>query len=162
YYAWSIYSQRDAEAEWRSPPAMPAPPGPPVLEPPVAPSPSPSIPPPSTEAEPKREKPKGPVTIARLWFPRLNQERFVLEGASRRNLARGPSWLEQTSRPEYDGNCVIAAHRDTHFRFLKDIATGDEIVLESGEKEYRYKVKSTEIVDPRNLTPLRPANHRVL
>ena len=47
-------------------------------------------------------------------------ELYVIEGDSHRELRRGPGHLVGTALPGEDGNCVIAGHRDTHFRVLKD------------------------------------------
>ena len=45
---------------------------------------------------------------------------------------------------------VIAAHRDTHFRFLKALRAGDEITLDvPGQSPRRYKVTGAEIIDTR-------------
>ena len=46
-----------------------------------------------------------------------------------RDLKRGPGHLIGTAMPGQDGNCVIAGHRDTHFRVLKNIQKGDEMLL---------------------------------
>ena len=58
--------------------------------------------------------------------------------------------------PGQPGNCIIAAHRDTHFRVLKDILPGDRIVLETREGQYTYRVKSTRIVLPTDTESLQP------
>ena len=58
--------------------------------------------------------------------------------------------------PGGKGNCVIAGHRDTHFRILKDIRKGDDIVLETRSGEYLYRVKNTRVISPQNTGPLRP------
>ena len=57
---------------------------------------------------------------------------------------------------------MIAGHRDTHFRVLKDIRKGDDIVLETRYGEYLYRVKSTGVISPRNNQPLRPTSHAEL
>jgi len=42
---------------------------------------------------------------------------------------------------------VYSAHRDTHFRFLRDVAIGDEIdVTRSDGKKFRYRANSTSVV----------------
>jgi len=100
--------------------------------------------------------------LAKLSVPRLDKHHFVIKGASRDNLKKGPAWLAVTSPPGTRGNCVIAGHRDTHFRFLKDVRAGDEIRLEYGDRVYRYRVESLSIVQPRNNQLLRPSPDAVL
>ena len=38
--------------------------------------------------------------------------------------------------PGKTGNCIIAGHRDTHFRMLKDLRKGDEIILQTPVKSF--------------------------
>ncbi|OCP09236.1 MULTISPECIES: class GN sortase [unclassified Ensifer] len=68
-------------------------------------------------------------TAAEITAPRLNRSAIVLEGASGEALAFGPAWLTTTPQPGEEGTSVIAAHRDTHFRWLKDVTPGDLLVL---------------------------------
>lgn len=65
------------------------------------------------------------VTEAEISAPRIGQSAIVLAGASGETLAFGPAWLANTPKPGEDGTSVIAAHRDTHFRWLKDVRPGD-------------------------------------
>ena len=58
--------------------------------------------------------------------------------------------------PGQDGNCIIAGHRDTHFRVLKDIRKGDEIVLQTGAGQYTYRVSGTQVVLPTDTASLEP------
>jgi len=67
-----------------------------------------------------------------------------------------------TVLPGEDGNCVIAGHRDTHFRVLRNIRTGDEILLDRNGREFRYRVDDTTIVTPDNTSSLQPTGDAVL
>lgn len=96
-------------------------------------------------------------TVAKLKIPRLNAELYVVEGDGARELRRGPGHLEGTAMPGEDGNCVIAGHRDTHFRVLKDIREGDDIVLQTATGQYLYRVRRTQIVVPENTAALQPS-----
>ncbi len=64
--------------------------------------------------------------VARLTVPSLKADEIVLSGARGAVLAFGPGHVEHTGEPG-SGNCVIVGHRDTSFRFLKDLACGDLI-----------------------------------
>ena len=68
--------------------------------------------------------------IARLHIDRLDSSSIVLAGASGRNLAFGPAHVDGTASPGQPGNCVISAHRDTHFTVLQNVRPGDTIRLE--------------------------------
>ncbi len=86
--------------------------------------------------------------ISRLDVPGIGIDRIVLAGASGSSLAFGPGHLFGSSLPGQQGNTVIAGHRDTHFRFLKDIQPGELIQLQSlTGQTIQYEVSETIIVD---------------
>jgi sortase A len=83
-----------------------------------------------------------------LKVDRLGIDQIVLAGATGRTLAFGPGLLDGTKKPGETGISVISAHRDTHFRFLKDLIKGDMLEVQSSNgKVHRYLVKQTMIVD---------------
>jgi sortase A len=101
--------------------------------------------------------------VARLWVPQLGREEFILRGATRRNLLKGAAWLSESAPPGSRGNCIIAGHRDTHFRFLKDLRAGDEVVVQPDrERRYRYRVTGLEIVRPTHTAYLRATREAAL
>jgi sortase A len=112
----------------------------------------------SSAPSPRFPAPRLGDAIARLTIPRLAAGLYVVEGDGARQLRRGPGHLSGTAMPGDIGNCIIAGHRDTHFRILKDIRRGDEIVLQTRNGEYTYRVRTTQIVSPRDTEPLRPTN----
>jgi len=86
--------------------------------------------------------------VARLGAPAQRIELMVLEGGSGRTLAFGPGHVTGTAMPGEHGNVVIGGHRDTHFRFLKDLKPGDLLLIEDRDRELiDYEVTSTEVVD---------------
>ena len=84
--------------------------------------------------------------VARLRVPRLRQDLFVLAGASGESLAFGPAHVSASALPGRSDNIVIAGHRDTHFRFLRELEVGDEVIVESLSGQGRYRVDATEVV----------------
>jgi sortase A len=109
----------------------------------------------NTQQMPQPMPPLGDA-VAKLIIPRLNTELYVVEGDGAAELRRGPGHMSGTPMPGQDGNCIIAGHRDTHFRVLKDIRKGDAIVLETGAGEFTYRVSDTQVVSPSNTASLRP------
>jgi sortase A len=101
-------------------------------------------------------------TLAKLKIPRLDAELYVIEGDGPRELRRGPGHLLGTALPGENGNCIIAGHRDTHFRVLKDIREGDDIVLQTETGQYLYRVRKTHIVSPENTSALKPTKTAAL
>lgn len=88
--------------------------------------------------------PEGAAAI--LTVPRLKESLVVGPSDSAQALKRGPGIVRTSVLPGTPGNCLIAAHRDLHFRFLKDIQIGDEIILENRDGRFIYQVVDTNIV----------------
>jgi sortase A len=88
--------------------------------------------------------------IGRLAIPRLHVSAVVLEGDDDAALRFGAGHVPWTPLPAHPGNVGIAAHRDTVFRRLRNIAVQDDIQLTTPEGSYHYRVTSTEIVRPQD------------
>lgn len=85
--------------------------------------------------------------IARLQLERHGARIIVLSGASGRTMAFGPGHLDGTALPGQAGNCVITAHRDTHFAALRYLVSGDVLKVERTDgNTVRYRVTETGVV----------------
>ncbi len=84
--------------------------------------------------------------VARLKVLSHQIDQIVLAGDSGAVLAFGPG-QNQGARTLPGSPRVIAGHRDTHFRFLKDLAVGEELLIQSPQALERYRVASKQIVD---------------
>ena len=83
---------------------------------------------------------------------------YVLESASGQALAFGPGRVP-THDPHASG-LLIAGHQDTHFRFLRDIAPGEQLLLQNPDGKMRsYQVSGMRVVDAR-LELMLPPGHR--
>ena len=104
----------------------------------------------------------APVTVragglvGMLDVPRLKLTAPVIEGDDDATLKRAAGHLPDTPLPWENGNTAIAGHRDGLFRPLKDIKVGDEIRFRSSRDEFRYRVVSTTIVQPDDISVLEP------
>ncbi|MDX1402932.1 MAG: class GN sortase [Woeseiaceae bacterium] len=88
--------------------------------------------------------------VARILAKSGDIELIVLEGGSGRTLAFGPGHLSASAMPGDKGNSIIAGHRDTHFRFLKFLKTGESIMLETADGDiHLYRVTDIDVVDSR-------------
>ena len=85
--------------------------------------------------------------IARLTLANRGVDLFLLDSASPRALAFGPAHVGGTASPGAWGNTVIVAHRDTHFRFLRNVAIDDEIDVEAALGHARYRVREVSVID---------------
>ena len=98
----------------------------------------------------------------RLSLPAHNADFIVRDRASVENLLLGPARLEWSSLPGDRGNSIIAAHRDTHFRILKDLKKGEVITIERDGHAFHYRVVTLEIVRPKDDSFYRPTSNAVL
>ena len=102
---------------------------------------------------------------ARITVKRIGASAIALAGSSGQALAFGPGHVERTADAGERGVAVYAAHRDTHFRFLKDVAVGDEIeVTRQDGKTFRYRADGYSIVrfDQSGIDPLMGGHALVL
>src|SRR5664279_2989812 len=85
--------------------------------------------------------------VARIEVKRLHASAIVLAGSSGQALAFGPGHVELTPDAGERGVAVYSAHRDTHFRFLRDVVVGDEIdVTRSDGRMFRYLADASSVV----------------
>lgn len=69
------------------------------------------------------------VPVARLIVPGRDKDFVVMRGASGAVLAFAPGWHEGTQMPGSPGITLISAHRDREFGFLRDMQSGEKLVL---------------------------------
>ena len=103
--------------------------------------------------------------VARIEVKRLAAHAVVLEGSSGQALAFGPGHVERTPDAGERGVAVYSAHRDTHFRFLRHVAIGDDIVVTRRDgKAFRYRADATSVVrfDASGIDPLGDGHELVL
>jgi sortase A len=103
--------------------------------------------------------------VARIEVKRIGASTIVLAGSSGQALAFGPGHVEFTPDAGERGVAVYSAHRDTHFRFLKDVKIGDEIdVTRRDGKIFRYRADASSVVrfDASGIDPLTDAYELVL
>jgi len=116
----------------------------------------------STLASAELPKSPGDEVLAILRVAEIGLELPVRFGTEERVLRRGPGLIEGTSLPGSNGNVAIAAHRDVHFRGLKDLNLGDRIELESTGRIQTYIVTDLSVVDPADVHVLDETGQPVL
>lgn len=104
---------------------------------------------------------KGDV-LGLMDIPRLGLSVAILQGTNSRTLRLGAGHIEGTPLPGEAGNSAIAGHRDTFFRYLKDIRPADEIQIQTATAIFRYEVDWVKVVEPDDLTVLAPSTESVL
>lgn len=123
-------------------------------------NPPPRTSPPSAASQAKAPPPiQSGALIGRLAIPRLNMRAVVREGAGRDTLDVALGHIPGTALPGQPGNAGIAGHRDTLFRGLRKIAKDDVIEFQTPAGSYNYKVESTGIVKPDDVTVLHASKY---
>lgn len=87
--------------------------------------------------------------VARLQVPHLGIDQIVLEGDSGAVLAFAPGHHPESGLPSGTRTALISGHRDTHFRFLRDLSPGDALLLRDTRGQHLYRMLSAEVVDSR-------------
>ena len=107
-----------------------------------------------THAEPLPPDAELLSVIGRLAIPRLGISALLKEGVGQRTLNLTAGHIPSTALPGQPGNVGVAAHRDNLFRGLKDIRRDDSITLRTLDNTFVYRVVSTKVVDPTNVSVL--------
>jgi sortase A len=110
----------------------------------------------------RRPQPAPGSTIGRVDIPRLGVSAVVRAGSDARTLRLAVGHIPGTALPGDTGNVGLAGHRDTFFRRLRDIKTGDQIRMETRDGNFAYRVERTDIVNPTDVWVLDPTAQPVL
>ena len=108
------------------------------------------------------QRPVDGALIGRVVVDRLGISVAVVEGSETPSLAHAAGHIAGTALPGEPGNAGIAAHRDTFFRPLRNVRRDDVIRMITPHGEYRYRVVSTRIVRPDDVSVLGSDGSEVL
>ncbi|TRZ38370.1 class D sortase [Niallia circulans] len=97
-----------------------------------------------------------------LIAPKQNKEVTIFEGTDSSTLAKGAGHFSGSAYPGESNNTVISGHRDTYFRFLKDVAKNDRIILQTSSGTFTYKIRKTEVVSASAENIVTPKSRPVL
>ncbi len=89
-----------------------------------------------------------PVARLQMSSRTIDENLYVLAGASGSSLAFGPGHITGTTLPGGHGNIIIGGHRDTHFNFLAEVKLSDELRLQAPNgRWHHYRVDAINIRD---------------
>jgi sortase A len=101
--------------------------------------------------------------MGRIDVPRLGLSAIIVEGTTAASLRHAVGHILQTGLPgQARSNTGLAAHRDTFFRPLKDVRLEDIIRLTTPQGEFRYRVVSTRVVPPSDVSVLDSNDREIL
>jgi sortase A len=113
-------------------------------------------------APPVEAEPAFGTTFATIEVPRWtgNGPVPILEGTDWGKILKyGVGHYQGTAMPGEVGNFAVAGHRTTYgkpFNRIAELQVGDAVVIRTEHTWYVYKVTSTEIVRPSNVTVIAP------
>jgi sortase A len=102
------------------------------------------------------------LPLAVLTIEKLGIQVPVYNGTDEFNLNRGVGRIKGTAAIDGTGNLGIAGHRDGFFRTLEHIVVGDEMELLTTQGNIKYKVSSIQIVDPSDVSVLKPTTNSTI
>ena len=88
--------------------------------------------------------------LGRIEIGSVGLAAMIMEGVEGRTLRHAVGHIPGTPLPGQPGNVALAGHRDTFFRGLRNIHKDDEITLTTLHGSYRYRVDSTQVVEPQD------------
>ena len=103
------------------------------------------------------QRDEAALPIGRLEIPRIGLSAVVMEGDDEHTLKVAVGHLPDTLLPWQDPNTALAGHRDTFFRPLRRLQSGDEIRLVTPHGTFRYRATRELIVEPDDLSVLDPS-----
>ncbi|MGI5324669.1 class E sortase [Actinomadura nitritigenes] len=91
--------------------------------------------------------------LAMIRIPRFGKayHYVIIEGVGVSDLRKGPGHYPGTALPGQVGNFVVSGHRTTYsapFNKLGELDRGDEILIDTRDDQYVYKVTDRRIVKP--------------
>jgi len=108
------------------------------------------------------EHPHAGSSLARLKIPKIGLDVAVIEGTRPTDLLKAPGHLEGSALPGESENCILAGHRDLHFRRLGELRPGDQVQLSSAGKLFTYQVESHRVISPSQRRVLQPGHDPIL
>ncbi len=122
---------------------------------------------PTTSVSPS-PAPASPIPN-RLTIPKIGVNMPLFTGTNANILLKGGWMFPNTSTPDLGGNTVIFGHR---FRYLPPISNtlynldkmkiGDEFSIAWKGTTYRYRVRTTKIIEPTDFSVLAPSDTPIL
>lgn len=96
--------------------------------------------------------------VGRIRIPEIGLDKVIVAGTRTGDLRKGPGIYDETVFPGASGTTAVAGHRTTFgapFRDIDDLDRGDEIAVEMPYATLTYRVRTSRIVPPTDVSVLR-------
>jgi sortase A len=104
----------------------------------------------------------SPEQARRIQIPALDVDKPIVQGDDWEQLKKGVGQHIGSALPGRTGNVVLSAHNDIYgeiFRHLDKLTRGDEIIISTERRAYRYVVTGIEVVEPTAVEVMAPTEH---
>lgn len=95
---------------------------------------------------------KSDETALSVSIPRLGLDETIIQGSDWESLKAGVGQVLNGTNPgDVTGTVSLSAHNDIYgelFRHLDQLQVGDEFTIRTARREYTYRVRETQIVNP--------------
>jgi sortase A len=108
------------------------------------------------------ERPKKGEMIGELFIPKLEVTLPIYHGTDEDELEKGVGHFAGSVLPGEKDNSVLSGHRDTVFRKLGSVGTGDLLIVSTSAGKFTYKVRKVRIVDADDRTVIVPTSRATL
>lgn len=98
-------------------------------------------------------RPASYVDLGTIKIPKLGLSQHVLEG-TQKQLHYGVGHVTGTAPMGASGNCALAGHNTTSFRYLNKLSVGDRVILKSNGDVFTYSVFGSFTVLPTDVSVL--------
>lgn len=112
------------------------------------------IPQSAPDSDSQLQQTSSTAVIGRIEIPAIGMVTPLIAGDDSMSLTQGAGHIPGTALPGGLGTVGIAGHRDTHFRLLRRVMPGMDVRLTDRTGTYHYRVTSSEIVTPEQVSVL--------
>ena len=82
-----------------------------------------------------------------MTIPKIKAELAIVEGTDPNDLKKGVGHYKGSYFSGENGQIVLSGHRDTVFRRLGELKTGDIFEIQMANGKFKYELTETKIVD---------------
>jgi len=106
-----------------------------------------------------------PQSPTRIVIPAIGVDWPVVEGDDWESLKVGVGHRIGTPNPGARGNMILSGHNDVYgevFKNLEFLGMNKDVIIYSGERQFRYVTRVRRIVPPTDLSPLNPSRDPIV
>lgn len=108
------------------------------------------------------KRPEIGDVIGEIIIPTISLDYPLIHGTEDEQLKKGVGHYAASTLPGENGNFIVSAHRDTHFRNLGQVKIGDLIIVKNQHGNFTYKAAGIRIVEADDRTVIVPSEKEMM